>query len=475
MNQESDEMPTPPATTDEAPTEAATASVSSRANVPRHSGKRVTAIFALILATILGCALVAFLLERTPDGPVLAMVAMDDHQAVVLRADPRRGHTYLTVETAEATSRSLALFGVPPGATPLLRDGLITVPITGARGAHEVNAFQLDNFHFVYGGGQPDPETSPPDPAHLPLTLGEGEFEVALYGEPLSQAVVFRRADGQPAFRAAIPPLGDAPPQVWPTPSGFVLFDGRGVARSYDRRHDLAGRPPRDPQPVGGPGASFCAVDEGWLFLTRAGSLNRLPVSGAPQRLADGFPTDLGLLGCGRRGEARVLLLGDTAHQGVELVLELTADGHPGAKVQLGTGEAQGPRLERVGEFPRFLALVDGAGALRVVDLDRFAVEDAAQPCAGVRRLLITPEGSFAGRTDALVRVDGATGALRTLVMPGLDGMRTPRSGQLSDHNLFVPAGSGFAVLSRVDMTVIGSRALELGPATEGCGGAGTP
>ncbi|NOY91536.1 MAG: hypothetical protein GXP55_10070 [Deltaproteobacteria bacterium] len=437
---------------------------------PRLSGKRVTLVFGLLLALVISAALVAFLDTRTPDGPILALLAVDSEQALVLRADPRRGHTYLTVETLAGTQRSLALFGVPPGSRPRLADDLISVPVTGARGRHEVDVFRFDSFGFLYRAGQPEPEEPPPDPARLPLTLGEGRFEVALYGDPLDQAVVFERATGEQAFRVRLPPLGPAPPQVWSTPRGFLLADGSGVARAYDRRHDAAARPPRDPQPVGGPGASFCAFDDAWLFLTRAGSLNRLSLGDEPTtRVAGGLPTDLALVACGRRREMLVLFLGDAAHRVVERVLVLDAAGQRAEDLSLAGGDAEGAALEIVDALPRFVPVVDGQGALAVVDLDQGSVEGVAA-CAGVRRILVTSQGSFAARPGILLHASADAGELRALAMPGLDPERTPRPEQLSDATLFVPAGAGFAILRRGALELSGSRDLELAAPSTGCG-----
>lgn len=439
----------------------------ARAEAKRYSGRRVTVIFGLLLTLTITAALGAFFVERTPDGPVLALVALGDEQAVVLRDDPRRGRPYLTVETLAGTERSLALFGVPAGAVPRVADDLITIPVTGARGAHEVDAFTLDEFRFVYRTGQPDPEAYPP--AALPHTIGAGLLEVALYGQPVSQAVVYRRADGAPLFRVQLQPGGEVPPQVWPTPRGLLFADGTGVARSYDRRNDMSLRPPRDPRPVGGPAASFCETPDGWLFLTRAGSLHRLAVPDtATQRVARGLPSSSSLLACGSREGSLVLFLGDALHGGVVHVMRLGEDGDVTAVVTLPLGDVPAPRLQVVGDLARDVTVVDGQGHSHIVDLDEGVLLDTPS-CAGGSRLLLTPEGTYAAASGVLTRTDGDTGRLRAVTIPGVSGGRALDPSQLSEHRLFVPAGSGFVVLDRSDLSVKGVKALDGVAPRDGC------
>jgi len=446
------------------------ASGAARGTLPsrRFSGKRVALGFGALLLAVVAAALMAFLSTRTPDGPILALVAVDDQQAVVLRADPRRGHPYLSVESSAGTERSLALFGAPPGARPRVGDGIVTVPVTGARGVHEVNAFRLETFEFLYRAGQPEPESSPPTPSsRLPLTLGDGSIEVALYGEPLDQAVAFGRADGTPVFRARLVPVADAPAQAWPTSRGLLFFNGQGVVRAYDRRHDSSARPPRDPQPVGGPGASFCALGEGWLFLTRAGSLHRLLPTGASERVAQDLPTSGSLLACGTRASSLVLFMGDVPQGGVTRVIRLDGEGQLAWDVSLAPGSSAGPRLAIAGDLPQFVAVSDGAGAARVVDLDAGRAERTAA-CAGAR-ILVTPEGSYTAVDDVIARTDGSTGELEAWSLPGVRAGQVPRSDQLSLGRLFVPAGTGFAVFDRSDFSLVGVRSVPAPTPRDGC------
>lgn len=414
-------------------------------SVKRRSGRVIVPIFLGLLVTAAGVGLMAWYNTRVPDGPIIGHTVVDDDTIAVVRRGTGSGaFPYVHRETAVGdVTWSEALFEHEEGVDPMVVGQVVSVRAFEARGHRQTHTFRFDDGEFMWVGAQPEPDSAAAPSSLLSATLADEHTLYHLFGGEAPQLIAVDVASGEERWRKSLEAL---PERAWAFAGGLAVTDGTGVVRVH------AGE--ADPQPIGGPSASFCHDGEALYYLTLDGTLQRIEAAEPPvrERVAAGLPQRASLVGCGRFGGDLVLVLGDAATGTARQLLKVV--GQDFTTLELGgEGVSTLQAFSVGGPLPRVLPLPVGGRRVAFVDLRDFALGAVLEGCEQAYELLVTPADSFltgAGRVERITD-EGVVVAAR---VEGWDPATSPlRHNHLSDGRVFLRVGQRLVSLEREDLS----------------------